>query len=72
MKEYAYKFVQWHDKFQRYSNIPRQSPKQLTPVTSPWPFAQWGIDIIGPMPIGKGQTKFAVVAVDYYTKWAEA
>ena len=22
--------------------------------------------------LGKGQTKFAVVAVDYFTKWAEA
>ena len=24
------------------------------------------------MPTGKGQTKFVVVAVDYFTKWAEA
>ncbi|CAL8161972.1 unnamed protein product [Prunus armeniaca] len=24
------------------------------------------------MPEGKGQTKFAIVAVDYFTKWAEA
>ncbi|XP_022155870.1 uncharacterized protein LOC111022883 [Momordica charantia] len=31
----------------------------------------WGVDIIGPFPLGKGQTKFAVVAVDYLTKWAE-
>ena len=31
-----------------------------------------GVDIIGPMPTGKGQTKFAVVAVDYFTKWAKA
>ena len=69
MKEDAYKFVQQCDKCQRYSNIPCQPPEQLTLVTSPWPFAQWGIDIIGPMPIGKGQTKFAVVAVDYFTKW---
>ncbi|XP_022155124.1 uncharacterized protein K02A2.6-like [Momordica charantia] len=34
--------------------------------------SQWGIDLIGPLPLGKGQTKFAVVAVDYFTKWAEA
>ncbi|XP_058092428.1 uncharacterized protein LOC131238850 [Magnolia sinica] len=37
-----------------------------------WPFAQWGIDIIDPLPTGKGQTKFAIVAVDYFTKWVEA
>lgn len=26
---------------------------------------------MGPLPLGKGQTKFFVVAVDYFTKWAE-
>ena len=27
---------------------------------------------MGPLPIGKGQCKFIIVAVDYFTKWAEA
>ena len=27
---------------------------------------------MGPLPIGKGQCKFIVVGVDYFTKWAEA
>ncbi|KAI5344469.1 hypothetical protein L3X38_012346 [Prunus dulcis] len=44
----------------------------LTAMVSLWPFAQWGLDLIGPMPEGKGQVKYAVVAVDYFTKWAEA
>ncbi|CAL2255800.1 unnamed protein product [Prunus armeniaca] len=39
---------------------------------SPWSFAQWGLDLIGPMPEGKGQVKYAVITVDYVTKWAEA
>ena len=26
----------------------------LTSVTSPWPFQQWELDILGPLPIGKG------------------
>ena len=30
------------------------------------------LDILGPLPIGKGQCKFAIVGVDYFTKWAEA
>jgi hypothetical protein len=34
-------------------------------------FAKWGVDIVGPMPVGKGGWKFLVVAVDYFTKWAE-
>ena len=41
-------------------------------ITSPWPFAQWGIDIVGPLPLGKGQVKFLLVTIDYFTKWVEA
>jgi len=40
-------------------------------VTSPWPFAMWGMDIIGPFPPGKGQCRFLFVSVDYFTKWIE-
>ncbi|CAL9025322.1 unnamed protein product, partial [Prunus brigantina] len=57
---------------QLFANLPHQPPERLTPITSPWPFAQWGLDLIGPMPKGKGQTTHAIVAVDYFTKWAEA
>ena len=35
-------------------------------------FAIWGMDIIGPFSPGKGQTKFLLVGVDYFTKWIEA
>ena len=41
-------------------------------ISSPWPFAQWGIDIVGPLPQGKCQVKFLLVAIDYFTKWVEA
>ncbi|KAI5327751.1 hypothetical protein L3X38_027147 [Prunus dulcis] len=54
------------------ANIPQLPAEPLTAMVSPWPFAQWGLDLIGPMPEGKGQVKYAVVAVDYFTKWAEA
>lgn len=52
--------------------IPRLPAEPLTPIISPWPFAQWGLDHIGLMQEGKGQVNYAVVAVDYFTKWAEA
>ena len=38
----------------------------------PWPFAQWGLDILGPFPIGTRQKKFLVVMIDYFTKWVKA
>ncbi|KAL5562544.1 hypothetical protein UlMin_032291 [Ulmus minor] len=65
-------FVRKCDKCQRFSAIPRQAPEDLTTITSPWPFAKWGIDLIGPLPTARGQLKYAVVAIDYYTKWVEA
>ncbi|CAL9019406.1 unnamed protein product, partial [Prunus brigantina] len=60
------------DKCQRFGSIPHIPAEPLSPIVSPWPFAQWGLDLIGPMPEGKGQVKYAVVAVDYFTKWVEA
>ena len=44
----------------------------LTPISLPWPFAQWGIDIMGPFPIGKKQLRFLIIAIDYFIKWVEA
>ena len=43
----------------------------MTPITTPWPFAQWGIDIMGPFPPGKKQIKFQIITIDYLTKWVE-
>ena len=44
----------------------------MTPISSPWPFAQWGIDIMGPFPLRNKQLGFLIVAIDYFTKWVEA
>ena len=44
----------------------------MMPIYSPWPFVQWGIDIMGPFPLGKKKLKFLIVVVDYFTKWVEA
>ena len=57
---------------QEHAKISHLPSEPLTSVTSPWPFQQWGLDILGPLPIGKGQCKFIIVAVDYFTKWADA
>ncbi|KAJ4720741.1 Retrovirus-related Pol polyprotein from transposon opus [Melia azedarach] len=56
---------------QKHAKMIRVPPENLTTLTSPWSFAQWGIDLTGPFPVGQGQAKFAIVAVDYFTKWAE-
>ena len=60
------------NKCQRYGNVQQLPAEKLTTISSPWPFAQWGIDIVDPLPQGKGQVKFLLVAIDYFTKWVEA
>jgi hypothetical protein len=55
---------------QEFANIPRRPPKELTPIALTWPFAQWGVGIVKPLPPGKG-VKFVVVFVDYFTKWVQ-
>ena len=57
---------------QEHAKISRLPSEPLTSITSPWPFKQWGLEILGPLPIGKDQCKFIIVAMDYFTKWAEA
>ena len=44
----------------------------LSQLSAPWPFAQWGMDLLGPFPPASGQRKFLIVAIDYFTKWVEA
>ncbi|XP_024026659.1 uncharacterized protein K02A2.6-like [Morus notabilis] len=63
-----------------FSHRPTYTPSEETEIArwklyvdgAPWPFAKWGIDLIGPLHPAPGGLKFAIVAVDYYTKWAEA
>ncbi|XP_022846411.1 uncharacterized protein LOC111369165 [Olea europaea var. sylvestris] len=31
----------------------------------------WGIDLIGPLPKGREGVSFAIIAIDYFTKWVE-
>ena len=71
MQKDAEAYVKTYDKCQRFNNIIRQPTEELTPMMALWPFAQWGLDIMGPFPIEVWQLKFQVVGIDYFTKWVE-
>ncbi|GJS79362.1 reverse transcriptase domain-containing protein [Tanacetum coccineum] len=66
----------WFDKSvipcQIHILVPRLPKTRLTSIMSPWPFYQWGLDILGPLPEGPCKLKFIIVAIDYFTKWIEA
>lgn len=43
-----------------------------TSISAPWPFSQWGIDILEPFPRTTSQRKYVIVAIEYFSKWLEA
>jgi hypothetical protein len=72
MQEDAKVYVKICKKCQKFSPMIRTLAEDLVPLTSPWPFAQWGMDIVGPLHKATGNRKFLLVATDYFTKWIEA
>ena len=72
MKQDAADYAKKCDKCQRYSALISAHPERLTVIFCPWSFAKCGINIIDPLPTVPGGLKFAAVAMDYFTKWAEA
>ena len=72
MQKDAQSYMKTCVKCQCFSNVIRQPFEPLTSMNALWPFAQWGLDIMGPFPIAIQQLKFLVVGIDYFTKWVEA
>jgi len=61
-------------KKQKMSGIQERNTRQVRNIAQhyiPWPFVMWGMDIIRSFPPGKGQCKFLLVGVDYFTEWIE-
>ncbi|PNX80924.1 gag-pol polyprotein [Trifolium pratense] len=67
LHEDAARYVRCCDKCQYHA-----PGEPLKFVLSPWPFFMWGVDIVGPFPIGAKQARWIIVVVDYFIKWVEA
>ena len=65
-------YVKKCDTYQRMSPILKSLVQDLVSISSPWPFAQWGIDIVDTLPTAPAQKKLLLVATDYFSKWIEA
>jgi transposase InsO family protein len=50
-------------------HTPAQALQMILPS---WPFAVWGVDILGPFPRAVGRYRYLFVAIDKFTKWPEA
>ncbi|XP_070025742.1 uncharacterized protein [Nicotiana sylvestris] len=66
--QYVHKCYQW----QVHANMIKVPPNELNATSSPWPFAAWEMDIIGPIePNASNRHRLILVAIDYFTKWVE-
>ncbi|GKA16283.1 reverse transcriptase domain-containing protein, partial [Tanacetum coccineum] len=60
------------DSYQIHALIPKLPKTLMTSIMAPWPFLQWGMDVLGLLPVAPGKVKFVIVAVDYFREWIEA
>ena len=72
MQKEAQEYVRECDQCKRFALNIHQPRGVLNPFSSPQPFAQWGLDIVGPFPKALGNKKYLLVSTDYFTKRVEA
>ena len=72
MQKEAQEYVKKCDQCQRFTPNIHQPRGVLNPLSSPWPFAQWGLDIVDPFRKAVGNKKYLLVSTDYFTKWVVA
>jgi hypothetical protein len=54
--------------YARRMHLPAQA-LQTIPIT--WPFAVWGLDLVGPLQKAPGGFTHLLVAIDKFSKWIE-
>ena len=57
---------------QFYSDMSHKPAPALKTIPLVWPFAVWGLDMVGPLITGRSAFTHVLVAVDKFTKWIEA
>jgi transposase InsO family protein len=69
----AKNIVEHYDAYQRFATKPHAPASELRTIPVSWPFAQWGLDQVGPLPkSSRGSHIYLLVAVDKFSKWIEA
>jgi len=72
MQKEAQDYVKKCDQCQRFAPNIHQPGGVLNPLTNPWPFAQWGLDIVGSFPKAAENKRYLLISIDYFTKWVKA
>ncbi|XP_021745281.1 uncharacterized protein LOC110711210 [Chenopodium quinoa] len=68
----AKELVRKCEKCQKFAPVIHRPSRDLQPILNPLPFAQWGLNILGPFPDAPYQKRWPIVEKDYFSKWIEA
>jgi ribonuclease HI len=69
----ARNIIQHCEACQHFATKPHAAASELHTIPVTWPFAQWGLDQVGPLPkSSRGGHTYLLVAVDKFSKWIEA
>ena len=71
MQTEAQDYVKKCDQCQKFAPNIHKLGGALNPLSNPWPFAQWGLDIVGHFPKAVRNKRYLLVGTDYFTKWVE-
>ncbi|CAL2256824.1 unnamed protein product [Prunus armeniaca] len=72
MRPDSTEYVKNDDRCQRCKLIPNLSAEVYHPQNNPWPFVQWAIYLVGPLPLAPANKDMMIDATDYFIKWIEA
>ena len=64
MQKEAQEYVKKCDQCQRFAPNIHQPGGVLNPLSIPWPFTQWGLDIVRPFPKVAGNKIWLLVSTD--------
>jgi transposase InsO family protein len=67
----AAKMIKRCEACQLHAKQIHQPEQELQTIPLTWPFAFWGLDILGLFPQAQGSYRYLYVAIDKFTKWAE-
>eukprot|EP01018_Ginkgo_biloba_P008285 Gb_24991 [translate_table: standard] len=57
---------------QKHRDLIHAPSQALQPMTTPWPFSTWGLDLIGKINLSSSNGhKYIITATEYFTKWVK-
>ena len=71
MQKEAQEYVKNCDLCQRFAPNIHQPRGVLNPLSSPWPFTQWDLNIVRPFPKVAENKRWLLVSTNYFTKWVK-